>query len=83
MPGDCRKGEALTVDHTDLWEVHPLLRAPKYLSLLEKLGHGGDRVCSVAHHEELAEGDVREDVVGLVLPTDLLGLLPEVRELLG
>lgn len=24
-----------------------------------------------------------EDVVGLVLPTDLLGLLPEVRQLLG
>lgn len=40
-------------------------------------------MCDVAYHEELAEGDVGEDVVGLVLPTDLLGLLPEVRELLG
>lgn len=40
-------------------------------------------MCSVAHHEELAEGDVGEDVVSFVLPADLLGLLPEVRELLG
>lgn len=83
------------MDHTDLWEVHPVLRVPKYLlSLLEYLQssvlvprgclrHWGDRVCSVAHHEELAEGDVGEDVVSFVLPADLLGLLPEVRELLG
>lgn len=40
-------------------------------------------MCNVAHHEKLAEGDVGEDVVGFVLPADLLGLLPEVRELLG
>lgn len=36
----------------------------------------------MTHHEELAEGDVWEDVVGLVLPADLLRLLPKVRELL-
>ena len=35
-----------------------------------------------AHHKELAEGDVGEDVVCFVLPADLLRLLPEVRELL-
>lgn len=29
-------------------------------------------------HEELAEGDVGEDVVGLVLATGEAGLLPEV-----
>lgn len=34
------------------------------------------------HHKELAERDVREDVVRLVLPAQLLRLLPEVRELL-
>lgn len=33
-------------------------------------------------HEELAEGDVGEDVVGLILATGEAGLLPEVRELL-
>lgn len=33
-------------------------------------------------HKELAEGDVREDVVRLVLATGLAGLLPEVRQLL-
>lgn len=49
----------------------------------EGLRGGETGVCDVAYHEELAEGDVGEDVVGLVLPTDLLGLLPEVRELLG
>lgn len=37
----------------------------------------------VLYHEELAEGDVWEDVVSLVLATDLLGLLPELGELLG
>lgn len=36
----------------------------------------------VAHHKELTEGDVGEDVVCLILPTDLLRLLPKVRELL-
>lgn len=36
----------------------------------------------VAYHKELAEGDVWEDVVCLVLPTDLLRLLPKVGELL-
>lgn len=34
------------------------------------------------HHEELAEGDVREDVVGLVLAAGDAGLLPEVMELI-
>lgn len=83
------------MNHTDPWEVHPVLGDPKYLlGLPEKLRssvpvlrgwlkHRGDRGCNVAHHEELAESDVGEDVVGLVLPADLLGLLPEVRELLG
>ena len=33
------------------------------------------------HHEELAEGDVWEDVVGLVLAAGDPTLLPEVREL--
>ena len=33
------------------------------------------------HHEELTEGDVRKDVVGLVLATGHPALLPEVREL--
>ena len=37
---------------------------------------------AVAHHEELAEGEVGEDVVRLVLAADLLRLLPEVGELL-
>lgn len=37
----------------------------------------------VTYHEELAERDVREDVVRLVLPAQLLGLLPVVREFLG
>ena len=37
---------------------------------------------AVAHHEELAEGDVGEYVVRLDLATDLLRLLPEVGELL-
>lgn len=36
----------------------------------------------MAHHKELAEGDVGEDVVCLVLPADLLRLLPKVGELL-
>lgn len=34
------------------------------------------------HHEELAEGDVGEDVVCLILATGEAGLLPEVREVL-
>lgn len=34
------------------------------------------------YHEELAEGDVGENVVCLILPTGEPGLLPEVRELL-
>lgn len=34
------------------------------------------------YHEELAEGDVWEDVVSFVLAADLLGLLPELGELL-
>lgn len=42
----------------------------------------GCGVGAVAHHEELAEGDVGEDVVRLVLAADLLRLLPEVGELL-
>lgn len=33
-------------------------------------------------HEELAEGDVRKDVVGLILATGEARLLPEERELL-
>lgn len=86
------------MDHNDpWWGVHPVLRALEhFLSLLEQLlssvqvpgavwdtaGRGRER-CNVAHHEELAEGDVGEDVVGLVLPADLLGLLPEVGKLLG
>lgn len=99
MSGVSNWSEALTMDHTDPWGVYPVLRALEhFLSLLEQLlasvqvpgavwdtgGWGGGRGrCDVAHHEELAEGDVGEDVVGLVLPTDLLGLLPEVRKLLG
>lgn len=43
---------------------------------------GGWGAGAVAHHEELAEGDVGEDVVRLVLAADLLRLLPEVGELL-
>lgn len=34
------------------------------------------------YHEELAQGDVWEDVVSFVLATDLLRLLPELRQLL-
>lgn len=34
------------------------------------------------NHEELAESDVGEDVVCLILATRETGLLPEVRELL-
>lgn len=37
---------------------------------------------AVLTHEELAEGDVGEDVVCLVLAADLLRLLPEVGKLL-
>lgn len=33
-------------------------------------------------HEELAEGDVGEDVVCFILATGKAGLLPEVRQLL-
>lgn len=33
-------------------------------------------------HEELAEGDVGEDIVGLVRATGEAGLLPELHELL-
>lgn len=36
---------------------------------------------SPAHHEELAQGDVRENVVGFVFATGDPTLLPEVREL--
>lgn len=42
----------------------------------------GVGVGAVAHHKELAERDVGEDVVCLVLPTHLLRLLPKVGELL-
>lgn len=47
---------------------------------LHPMGHPG--VGAAAHHEELAEGDVGEDVVCLVLAADLLRLLPEVGKLL-
>lgn len=49
------------------------------------IGHEASQVRGwgiVAHHKELTEGDVGEDVVCLILPTDLLRLLPKVRELL-
>ena len=46
------------------------------------VGTLGWGVGAVAHHEELAEGDVGEDVVRLVLAAYLLRLLPEVGELL-
>lgn len=45
-------------------------------------GSPGQGMGIVAHHKELTEGDVGEDVVCLILPADLLRLLPKVRELL-
>lgn len=37
---------------------------------------------ALLYHKELAKGDMWEDVVSFVLPTDLLRLLPELRQLL-
>lgn len=59
--------------------------APAHRALVGDTGHQAPQVRGwgiVAHHKELTEGDVGEDVVCLILPADLLRLLPKVRELL-
>lgn len=38
---------------------------------------------ALVYHKELAKGDMWENVVSFVLPTDLLRLLPELRQLLS
>lgn len=59
----------------------PFAPGPKGLAgiLGARLPRGGG---AAAHHKELAECDVGEDVVCLVLPADLLRLLPKVGKLL-